>query len=253
MTQDDGGSTAHRDVVLQRADDDDQLGAQVRMVVHGVWRDLPADASPTEAMSRLDAQVKALAGHLSAALTAPDRDQVEQACAALRSAASAQDDAERTADALSADRVQFLETSLEFHDRHGTQPCPVCATGTLDDDWVALARTALAAEQEAGRALRVARSAAHRARHALTARVRAVEAPPAEEAGLTAITAARVAYQSFSALPVDDDLTLADHVARGLPDVCTAYEALRTAAGAGLRTAEEAQTWLRAFASTLRQ
>jgi hypothetical protein len=252
MTQDDDGSTARRDVVLQRADDDDDLGAQARMVVHGVWRNLPADASLTEAMSRLDAQVDALARHRAAALTAPDCDEVERACAALRSAAGAQDDAERTADALSADRVQFLETSLEFHDRHGTQPCPVCATGTLDDDWVARARAALTAEQAAGSALRVARSGTHRARQALTALVRAVQAPPAEDAGLTAITTARVAYRSFSALPTDDDITLADHVARELPEVRMAYDALRTAAAAGLQTAREAQRWVQALASALR-
>lgn len=250
MTQDDGGSTERRDFVLQRADDDDDLGEQARLVVHRVWRDLPADAPLTDAMGRLDAEVEALARHQAAASTAPGRDEVEQACAALRSAAGAQDDAERTADALSGDRVQFLETSLEFHDRHGTQPCPVCAGGTLDDEWVARARAALAAEQEAARALRVARSGAHRARQALTALVRAVEAPPAEDAGLTAITSARVAYQSFSALPTDDDTTLADHVAQGLPELRTAYDALRTAAAAKLEGTQAALKWLRALAST---
>ena len=69
----------------------------------------------------------------AAALTTPDGDEAGQAAEALRSAAAEQADAERTAGALAADRVQFLETSLEFHARHGTQPCPVCAQGTLDD------------------------------------------------------------------------------------------------------------------------
>jgi hypothetical protein len=251
MAQDDGDTMGRRDSILQRAENDAGLGEQARLVLHGVCRDLPVDVPLTEAMRRVDAEVEVLAGNQAAASTAPDCDEVEQACAALRSAAAAQDDAERTADALSGDRVQFLETSLEFHDRHGTQPCPVCATGTLDDEWVARARAALAAEQDAARALRVARSGAHRARQALTTLVRAVEAPPAEDAGLVAITPARVAYQSFSALPTDDDATLADHVARGLPELRTAYDALRTAAEARLEGATAAQKWLRALAATL--
>jgi hypothetical protein len=239
-----------RDHVLQRADDDDKLSEQARLVVLAAWRNLPADDPLTVAMSRLDAEVQTLARHQAAALTAPDVDEVEQACAALRSAASAQADAEHAADALSADRVQFLETSLEFHDRHGTQPCPVCAKGTLDDEWVAQARAALAAEQDAASALRVARSGTHRARQALTAFVRTVDAPPAEDAGLTAIAAARIAYQSFSALPVDDDTALADCVARDLPELRTAYDALREAVAPKLAIVHEAQHWLRALAST---
>ncbi|MGH6911031.1 MAG: hypothetical protein ACREEG_12660 [Phenylobacterium sp.] len=240
-----------RDHVLQRADDDDELSDQARLVVLAAWRNLPAGDPLTVAMSRLDAEVQTLARQQAAALTAPDVDDVERACAALRSAAGAQADAERAADALSADRVQFLETSLEFHDRHGTQPCPVCAKGTLDDEWVARARAALAAEQEAASALRVARSGAHRARQALTTLVREVDPPPAEDAGLTEIVAARVAYQSFSTLPVDDDTALVDRVARDLPELRTAYDALREAAAPKLAIAHEAQKWLQALAPTL--
>jgi hypothetical protein len=239
-----------RDYVRQRADDDDDLGEQARLFIIAGWRDLPADAPLTEVITRLDAEVETLARHQTAALTAPDVDEIEQACAALRSAATAQAAAERAADALSGDRVQFLETSLEFHDRHGTQPCPVCAEGTLDREWVARARAALAAEKEAASALRVARSGAHRARQALTALVRAVNAPPPEDPGLTAIVAARLAYQSFSALSADDDTVLADRVARELPELRTAYDALGEAAVRKLEIALEAQAWLRALAST---
>jgi hypothetical protein len=240
-----------RDYVRQRADDDDDLGEQARLFIIAAWRDLPADVPLTAVISRLDAEVETLARHQTAALTAPDVDEIEQACAALRSAATAQAAAERAADALSGDRVQFLETSLEFHDRHGTQPCPVCAEGTLDGEWVARARAALAAEKDAASALRVARSGAHRARQALTALVRAVDAPPPEDAGLTAIVSARLAYQSFSALSADDDTALADRVARELPELRTAYEALGEAAVRKLEITQEAQGWLRALASTL--
>ncbi len=219
----------------------------------------------------------------AAALTAPEVDEVGEACAALRSFASEQADAERTADALAADRVQFLETSLEFHDRHGTQPCPVCAQSTLDDAWVERARAALATENEAASSLRVARSATHRARQTLAAHVRAAQAPPAEDAGLTSIAAARVAYETFSALPVNNDVALADHVESALPGLRTAYDALRqeaaglinvrddawhpvavelaawlksaeagAAAAPKLKIAVEAQKWLQENAATLR-
>jgi hypothetical protein len=238
-----------RDLVLAKAADDGNLGEQARLVVIGAWRDLPPGAPQTDAMSRLDADVDALARNQAAALTAPDADEVQRAGAALRSAATAQAGAERVADALSADRVQFLETSLEFHTRHGVQPCPVCAQGTLDDEWVTRARAALAAERDAAGALRVARSGAHRARQALTALVRGVAAPSAEDVGLTAVVAARVAHQSFSALPGDDDTAIADHVARELPALHAAYGALREAVTPRLEVAREAQQWWRALTS----
>ena len=233
-----------RDQILRRAAADDDLGAGARLVVSAAWGDLPADAPLTAATERVDAQVELLERHHAAASTAPDANDVERACAAMRSAASGQVDAERVADALSADRIQFLETSLEFHARHGTQPCPVCAASALDDAWVLRARAALAAEKDAASALRVARSAAHRARQALTALVRAVQAPPAEDAGLAEIAAARVAHQSFATLPTDDDGALADHVAGALPELSAAYAALGTAAAAELHAARQARTWL---------
>ena len=233
-----------RDQILRRAAADDDLGARARLAVSAAWHDLRADAPLTAATDRVDAQVDLLERHHAAASTAPNADDVERACAAMRSAASGQADAERVADALSADRVQFLETSLEFRDRHGTQPCPVCAASALDDEWVGRARAALAEEKDAASALRVARSAAHRARQALTALVRAVQAPPAEDAGLPEIVAARVAHQSFTTLPTDDDGALADHVAGALPELSAAYGALGTAAAAELAATREAQAWL---------
>jgi hypothetical protein len=239
-----------KDHVLQRADDDEDLSERARLVVRAAWRDLPADAPLSDALGKVDTDVETLARCASAASTAPRVADVEHACAALRSAAVAQAEAECTADALSADRIQFLETSLEFHDRHGTQPCPVCATGTLDDEWVVQARDALAAERAAASVLRVARSGAHRARQELIALVRAVEAPPAEDAAPTSIPAARVAHQSFAALPSADDTALAEHVADTLPGLLTSYDALVQEAVPSLAGAREAQQWLRTLASS---
>ncbi|GAB7066195.1 hypothetical protein H7J06_27275 [Mycobacterium hodleri] len=232
-----------RDHILQRAEG--ELGASVRLVVSAAWRDLPADAPLTDAIGRVDATVAALEHLLAAASTAPAAAELEHARAALRSALDGQAAAQRVADALSADRIQFLETSLEFHDRHGTQPCPVCAASVLDDEWVVRARAALAAEKDAASALRVARSTAHRARQALTALVRGVQAPPADDAGLSEVVAARAAHQSFSVVAADGDDALAAHVAGALPQLRAAYDALGRAAAAELETARQAQTWLR--------
>ena len=237
-----------RDDVLHRAREDGQLSESARSALSAAW---PPDAPLAVALDRLDAEVGLLNRLAAVALTAPSVDDVESACVAFRSAAARQTLAERAADTLSADRVQFLETSLEFHARHGAQPCPVCAAGSLDDDWVARARAALAAEKDAASALRVARSATHRARQAVTALVRAVDPPPAEDGSEPAVVAARVAYQSLSTLPADDDMALADRVAQAMAEVRGAYDALGEAVGTKLQTARGAQQWLWAVASTL--
>ena len=219
----------------------------------------------------------------AAALTVPEVDDVEQACAAMRSAAAAYAEAERVADVVAADRVAVLETALLFQEKHGTQPCPVCWEGTLDDEWLVRARAALADELEAAGALRTARSGAHRARQTLTGLVRTVGPPPSEDGELTTIGAARDAHQFFGALPVDDDAALADHVELALTDLRATYEALQkeaagridqrddawhpvavevavwlrsaqadAAAAPKLKIATEAQKWLQNNAATLR-
>ncbi|MEU0499076.1 hypothetical protein [Mycobacterium sp. NPDC006124] len=230
--------------ILRRADD--ELDDSARRAMAAACRDLPPDAPSAEVIRQVDRAVEALDGHRVAAASAPRTEDVETACTALRSAAAAQAEAERVADSLAADRIQFLETSLEFHDRHGTQPCPVCAASTLDDEWVVRARAALAAEKDAAAALRVARSAAHRARQALTALIRTVQAPPDDDAGLSAVPEARAAHQGFTAAAADDDVAQAEQVAAALPRLRQAYATLGLAAEAELVTARRAQTWLAA-------
>ncbi|WP_232002909.1 AAA family ATPase [Mycobacterium sp. 1245801.1] len=75
-------------------------------------------------------------------LTAPSAEDAEIKCTALRSAAQALQREVRRADALAADRAQLLESTLEFHDQHGDQLCPVCGQGTLDQGWALAARAA---------------------------------------------------------------------------------------------------------------
>jgi ABC-type lipoprotein export system ATPase subunit len=216
-------------------------------------------------------------------LTAPTTGEIEAKCAALRSAAASEQEETQRSDALAADRSKLLEQSLTFHEQHGTQRCPVCGKGTLDDDWAVAARAALEQDQSAAEALTAARAAAQQARSALVAVVRAVSAPPLADAELTTLAAARAACEAFTRLPVDGNAALADHVEQTLPELQDAYTALRQeaadlitaredawspvalaladwvqkaelAADAGpkLKVATEAQKWLQANAGQLR-
>ncbi|UUO00324.1 AAA family ATPase [Mycolicibacterium novocastrense] len=173
-------------------------------------------------------------------LIVPAAGDIAATCAALRSAAHSEQDKARRSDALAADRARLLEHGLAFHAEHGTQPCPVCGHGTLDDNWAVAARAALEQEQSAAQSLTAARAATRQARTALLAAVRAVSPPPLAEAGLATLPAARAAYDAFAKLPVDDDVAIADHVEKTLPALQQAYTALREEAVALVKSREDA-------------
>lgn len=150
------GATAKkaRDAVKPRlAEHDDARAAAVLALIGKAKPDLDAVAPLITQSAESTAPP---VWRQAAALTAPEADDIERACAALHSAATAYADAERVADVVAADRVAVLETALLFQEKHGTQPCPVCWEGTLDDDWLVRARAALADELEAAGALRTA-------------------------------------------------------------------------------------------------
>jgi DNA repair exonuclease SbcCD ATPase subunit len=159
-------------------------------------------------------------------LTVPTADELEPKCAALRSAAGNEREETQRSDALAADRAELLGMGLTFHEGHGDQLCPVCGQGILDTNWVVATRAALEQDQSAAQDLTAARAATQQARSALVGLIRRVQPPPLANAELD-LTAARAAYDRFSEFPVDDDLALADHVERRLPDLEQAYSALR--------------------------
>lgn len=160
-------------------------------------------------------------------LAAPAAEEVDEKLTALREAASSERNEARNSDALVSDRAKLLEQGLEFHEQHGDQQCPVCGEGSLDASWAVAARAALERELAATSALNAARAATAQARSAVTALVRSVPRPPSSGEDLTTLPAAQAAYEKFSALPLDDDLALADHLAATHPELIRTYAALR--------------------------
>lgn len=175
-------------------------------------------------------------------LTTPAIEDVTLTCDALRSAADSEQEEARRADALSADRGRLLELSLEFHDHHGDQTCPVCGHGSLTAEWAIAARAALEQDQLAARALTAARAATSQARLAVVRVVHDVDAPPTFDPDLTTLPAARAAYEAFTTLPADGHRALADHVQQTLPPLQQAYAAVQHEASVLIQSREDAWT-----------
>lgn len=172
-------------------------------------------------------------------LTTLDADDVALKCDALRSAADSEAEEPQRSDALAADRGRLLELSLAFHEHHGDQRCPVCGQGELGGDWAVAARAALERDQLAVQALTAARAATAQARSAVLGAVRDVDAPPLADDDLTALPAARSAFEAFSKLPADGHRALADHVQETLATLQAAYVALREEAATLIRQRED--------------
>ena len=174
-------------------------------------------------------------------LVAPDSDDAQQKLTALREAAASEQQEARTSDALATDRAELLKQGLEFHERHGDKPCPVCGQGSLDSRWALAARAALERELAAASALTAARAATTQARSAVVNLVRAVPRPPHADDDLTALSAARQAWECFAEIPVDDDAALVEHVAAALPELQRCYAALQDEASGLIR--QRADEW----------
>jgi ABC-type hemin transport system ATPase subunit len=175
-------------------------------------------------------------------LLVPTLEEAQLKCSVLRSAAQAEQEEAQCTDMLAADRARLLESSLEFHDQHGDQRCPVCGQGTLDEHWVVSARAALERAESAARDLTAARAESQQARSAVVALVRSVVRPPLADAELGALERARVAYSDFAELPVGDDVALAEHVDATLPRLHAAYAELAQEASALIQAREDAWT-----------
>ena len=162
-------------------------------------------------------------------LSVPSSNEAAQRITAFREAVTLEREVIQHSDALAADRAQLLEQGIEFHERHGDQPCPLCGEGSLNSGWAVAAREALDKEQEGAGALTAARNGTVQARAAVRQLVSAVARPPRADEDLTTLAAAQEAWERFTASR-DDDLALAEHLTATLPELEQFYAALRTEA-----------------------
>lgn len=172
-------------------------------------------------------------------LVVPTAEDAELKLAVLRSAAQAERQEALHADTVAADRARLLESSLEFHEHHGDQSCPVCGQGSLDENWAFAARAALERAESAARDLTAARAESRQARSAVVTMARNVLRPPLSDAELSGLAAARSMYDDFAELPVDDDLALVEHVTTKLPPLRAAYADLAQEATALIQARED--------------
>lgn len=172
-------------------------------------------------------------------LVVPTAEDAELKLAVLRSAAQAERQEALRADTVAADRARLLESSLEFHEHHGDQSCPVCGQGSLDENWAVAARAALERAESAARDLTAARAESRQARSAVVTMARNVLRPPLSDAELSGLDAARSMYDDFAELPVDDDLALVEHVTTTLPPLRAAYADLAQEATALIQARED--------------
>ena len=171
----------------------------------------------------------------AARLTTPALDDVAQKLTTLREASTSERAEARNSDALATDRARLLEQALAFHEQHGDQPCPVCRQGSLDSRWALDARAAVELEFRSARALTAARAVTAEARSAVVNLVREVARPPLPDDELAGLPAAQQAWERFAAMPVDDDLELAEHVAATFPQLQSTFVALRQQASELIR------------------
>jgi len=175
------------------------------------------------------------------ALSTPTDEEASLACSVLRATADAELQEAERADALAADRSRVLSMGLDFHAAHGDQKCPVCGHGNLTAEWAAAALEVLEQDQRSVKALADARRAAAEARASVLSLVESVEAPPADKDGaLTTLSAAQEAYEQFTAVPVDGQRALADHVEHNLPLLRDAYTALHQEAAELIKARQDA-------------
>lgn len=167
-----------------------------------------------------------------------DPAELEKCCARVQNALHHESEVTSRANAQAADRTRLLELGLQYHQQHGSGPCPLCEQGALNDEWAAAARLALDTERTTAQELMTARSAAAEARQTLTTLASNVPAPPDADDELTALPAALAAYQEFMA--VAEGVELADHVAVNAASLHEAYEALRQEADELSRQLEDA-------------
>jgi recombinational DNA repair ATPase RecF len=184
--------------------------------------------------------------HVTSALRAltqvetPSLDEIEAAATRLRTAI--QTVATRGGDLADSTRyrVDLLQAALRFHEHAGNGDCPVCGEGTLDDEWAARARDAVASAEDALKEYRTATTELTQARSAaidLIANLADVDEIAGVE--LPALAAYNQAVASAQQAP-DDDTALTVHLESALSAVTATADTLRAQATEALSARESA-------------
>lgn len=173
-----------------------------------------------------------------AALESPTTGQeAADAARRLETAVAALADAGAEVSARQMARLTVLEQALEVHAAHGEMSCPVCHSGTLDDQWAATSRAFVARQREELVGLSAARQtfdlALGAARRLIAPRPAALNRPPLPELEPAVLTA-RTAWDAWADAPRGDDASaataLADHLELHQDELIGRLEELRVAA-----------------------
>jgi recombinational DNA repair ATPase RecF len=170
----------------------------------------------------------------------PQVDDIESCAAQLRAAAERLRRSEQGMAALTAERVDLLNSALEYHSRAGDADCPVCGDGRLDSAWADRARTSVVEGERSVTEYRAAAAAAKSARADAEALCGVLQsAPVVPSVALATLDAYNTAAERARSLPGDHQ-ECASHLETVLLDAVGAAEALRDEATAALAEREDA-------------
>ena len=135
-------------------------------------------------------------------LDTPTLDEIEAAATRLRAAGQAVAATTGNLADSTRHRVELLQAALRFHDHAGDTDCPVCGQGSLDSEWAARTRDAVASTEEALGEYRAATTELTQARSAAAGLITRLDAAD-EVAGvdLPALAAYNEAVASRAAEP----------------------------------------------------
>ena len=170
----------------------------------------------------------------------PQVADIESCAARLRAAAEALRRSEQGLAALTAERVDLLNSALEYHSRAGDADCPVCGNGRLDADWAEHARASVAEGEQSVADYRAAVGGVKAARtdaDELAGRLQ--PAPVVPGVPLATLDAYNTAAERARSLPVDHQ-KCASRLETALLDAVGAAEALRDEAATALAEREDA-------------
>ena len=173
-------------------------------------------------------------------LETPTLDEIETAASRLRTAGQAV--AASTGDLADStrQRVDLLQAALRFHDHAGDTDCPVCGQGSLDNEWAARTRDAVASAEEALGEYRAATTELTQARSAATGLVDHLATVDEVAGVLPALATYNQAVAAAQQTP-EGATALAAHLELALVAAVAAADTLRAQADEALTLRES--TW----------